>query len=106
MPGKKLEYLRSNPHVCLLIEQYHDAHQWRNVVVNAIFQELPDDGPNHQERLHAWSLLEHHLDWWEPGALKPQPQPVRASSPHVFFALDIVEVSGIEAREGEPVSIS
>lgn len=103
MPGKKLDFLRSNPHVCLQIENYHDKHHWVSIVVDAAFQELPDDEQYHDERLHAWTLLGQYFDWWEPGALKTHPQPVRASSPHVFFALDIITVSGIEATEGEHI---
>lgn len=103
MPGKKLDYLRSNPHVCLQIDKYRDKHNWVSIVVDAAFQELPDDEQYHDERLHAWELLAHYFDWWEAGAIKTHHQPVRGSSPHVFFALDIIAVSGIEATEGEHV---
>ncbi|MCM2396038.1 pyridoxamine 5'-phosphate oxidase family protein [Rhizobium sp. S95] len=102
MPGKKLDFLRSNPHVCLQIDRYQDKHNWVSVVVDALFHELPDDEQDHAERLHAWSLLQRHFDWWEAGATLLGPHPVRESSPHVFFALDIIAVSGREASEGDP----
>ncbi|MCV3739578.1 hypothetical protein OCK02_26030, partial [Rhizobium sp. TRM96647] len=48
-------------------------------------------------RLKAWSLLAEDFDWWEPGALKLQPQATVAPSPHVFFEFEIIKISGREA---------
>lgn len=100
MLGKKVDFLRSNPHACLQIDSYQDKHHWMSVIVDATYHELPDNEDYHEERMHAWSLLEQHFDWWEPGALKPTPQPIHSASPHhVFFALDIDNVTGIEAGD-------
>ncbi|HTO33096.1 MAG TPA: pyridoxamine 5'-phosphate oxidase family protein [Pararhizobium sp.] len=98
MPGKKLDILRANPRACVLIEVFEDKHRWKSVVVDAVFHELSDTEELHNERLKAWSLLSDDLDWWEPGALKPRPQPTVAVSPHVFFALEIETLSGREAK--------
>ncbi|CAN7680923.1 pyridoxamine 5'-phosphate oxidase family protein [Rhizobium sp. LjRoot30] len=97
MPGKKLDILHVNPRVCLLIDALETRHQWKSVIVDALFHELPDTAELHEERLKAWALLARDFDWWEPGALKPQPQPVAAKSPHVFFELEILTMSGREA---------
>ncbi|QCL97418.1 pyridoxamine 5'-phosphate oxidase family protein [Agrobacterium tumefaciens] len=108
MPGKKLDFLRSNPRACLQVDKSRGDHQWVSVIVDAAFRELPQEDPPGEERLHAWSLLSHHFDWWEPGGLtpQPQPQPLRAASRHIFFALDINALSGREARLGEPERVS
>ncbi|MCZ7866204.1 pyridoxamine 5'-phosphate oxidase family protein [Agrobacterium salinitolerans] len=106
MPGKKLEYLRSNPRACLQVEKIEDNHQWASVIIDTSFRELPDEDPPGKERLHAWSLLAAHFDWWEPGALKPLPQPLRDTSRHIFFALDIRELSGRKTVQGEPETAS
>ncbi|MCD2175768.1 pyridoxamine 5'-phosphate oxidase family protein [Rhizobium sp. C4] len=101
MPGKKIEILRSNPRVCLQIDRYGDNHHWMSVVVDANFTELPDDEASRPERMQAWSLLAQHFDWWEPGALSPTQEPPRSSSTHIFFALDIIDVSGVEAENDD-----
>jgi nitroimidazol reductase NimA-like FMN-containing flavoprotein (pyridoxamine 5'-phosphate oxidase superfamily) len=100
MPGKKLDILHANPHACMLIEVFESKSRWKSVVADVLFHELADTEELHDERLKAWSLLADHFDWWEPGALKPQPQPILEASPHVFFALEIVTVSGREALSG------
>lgn len=97
MPGKKLDILHANPRACLLIESFESKQYWKSVVIDVAFRELPDTNEFHDERLKAWSLLAEDFDWWEPGALKLQPQATVAASPHVFFEFEIVEISGREA---------
>lgn len=97
MPGKKLEILRANPKACVLIDALETRHRWKCVIVDALFHELPDTEDLHDERLRAWTLLAKDVDWWEPGAFKPQPQPVVTTSPHIFFELEILAMSGREA---------
>ena len=74
---------------------------WRSVVIYGKYQEFPDTDQWHHQRLHAWSILERHIDWWEPGALKPMPQPIASASPHLFYGIDIVEVTGRMAVSGD-----
>ncbi len=97
MPGKKLDFLRTNPRACVLIDDLESRHRWKSVVLDAVFHELPSTGQRDDERLKAWTLLSDDVDWWEPGALKPQAQPTVAVSPHVFFDLEIITASGREA---------
>ncbi|ASY60150.1 MULTISPECIES: hypothetical protein [Sinorhizobium] len=47
-----------------------------------------------RERMHAWSLLEKHVNWWEPGGLKPTPQKMLGASPHLFYCIGIDEMTG------------
>lgn len=99
MPGKKIEWMRTNPLVSVLVERHGTGRQWRSVVVDGRYEELPDRIGHKKEREHAWSLLSRHADWWEPGALKPVQLPLSDHSNHVFFRIRIEQVSGREARE-------
>lgn len=99
MPGQKIDWMRENPHVCVEIDEFSSVHNWRSVVVSGKYQEFPDTEQWHCERLHAWAVLQQHGDWWELGALKPGPQPITCASPHLFYGIDMVEVTGRMAIE-------
>lgn len=94
MPGRKVEWMRRNPKVCLQVEEQWAKGGWRSVVLAGRFQELPDDDVWHAERLQAWSLLNRHCDWWEIGSLKTAELPPAAASPHLFYGIYMGEVSG------------
>lgn len=97
MPGRKLETMRANPRVALLVEQQDEGRGWRSVIAEGSFEELPDRIGHKHERDHAWSLLSAHADWWEPGALKPVLPPVAGNSSHVFFRIRVEQMSGRRA---------
>lgn len=99
LPGKKIDCMRVNPRVSVLVEERGHGRSWRSVVVDGRYEELPDRVGMKVMRDHAWSLLSKHADWWEPGALKPEPPPLANHSPHIFFRIHIDEISGREAHE-------
>lgn len=99
MPGRKLNMMRSNPQVALLIEEKGDTRAWKSVVAEGQFEELPDRIGFKRERDRAWSLLSQHANWWEPGALKPVLPPLAENSPHVFFRIHVEQMSGRQAAE-------
>jgi nitroimidazol reductase NimA-like FMN-containing flavoprotein (pyridoxamine 5'-phosphate oxidase superfamily) len=99
MPGKKIEWMRGNPLVSLQITQSGEGREWKSVVVDGRYEELPDRIGHKREREHAWSLLSKHCDWWEPGTLKPILPPESDHSPHVFFRILVEQMSGREAKE-------
>ncbi|MFD2055416.1 pyridoxamine 5'-phosphate oxidase family protein [Mesorhizobium calcicola] len=99
MLGKKIEWMRANPLVCVQVDERGEGRTWRSVVVHGRYQELPDRIGHKVERDHAWSMLSKHADWWEPGALKPVEPSLADSTPHVFFRIHIEQLSGREAME-------
>jgi nitroimidazol reductase NimA-like FMN-containing flavoprotein (pyridoxamine 5'-phosphate oxidase superfamily) len=101
MPGKKIDWMRANPFVSMLVEEWKQGRQWRSVVVDGRYEELPDRIGHKLARDHAWSLLSKYVDWWEPGALKPVTPPLSGHSEHVFFRIFVDGVSGREAKEAE-----
>lgn len=99
MLGRKIDYMRSNPKVSMLIEEHGPGREWKSVVIDGRFEELPDRIGHKRDRDHAWSLLSRHAAWWEPGSLKPVIPPVSDHANHVFFRIVIDRVSGREAKE-------
>jgi len=100
LPGKKIEWMRYNPLVCLMVEEKQQGRAWKSVVVDGLYEELRDGiGRKHDEREHAWSLLSKNANWWEPGALKPETSPASDQPPPVFFRIVIEGISGRQAKE-------
>ncbi|APG88750.1 pyridoxine oxidase protein (plasmid) [Sinorhizobium americanum CCGM7] len=94
MPGRKIELMRVNPHVCVQVDMATGAQGWKSVLLYGQYQELPETPQWHGERRHAWSLLEKHVNWWEPGGLKPTPQKMLGASPHLFYCISVDEMTG------------
>ena len=99
MPGKKIEWMRANPLVSVLVEAREHGREWRSVVVDGRYEELPNRAGHEVQRDHAWSLLCRHVDWWEPGALKPAAPALSDHSEHVFYRILVEQISGREAKE-------
>ena len=93
MPGKKIEIMRSNPRICLEIEHLSDSQHWKCVIIEGVFRELTST----EDRQHAWELLQVHNDWWEPGALKPGPQPLATEHSHLYYKIEIESLTGRQA---------
>jgi nitroimidazol reductase NimA-like FMN-containing flavoprotein (pyridoxamine 5'-phosphate oxidase superfamily) len=99
MLGKKVEFMRANPRVSVLVEEHSEHRQWKSVIVDGTYEELPDEIGHKRDRDHAWSILSKYNDWWEPGALKPLMPPASNEMKHVFFRVSIDQISGREAKE-------
>ena len=99
MPGKKIEWMRSNPQVSVQVDERGERREWKSVILDGLYEELADRIGHKPELDHAWSLLSKHADWWEPGAYKPVTPQVSDHSPHVFFRIVVEQLSGREAKE-------
>jgi nitroimidazol reductase NimA-like FMN-containing flavoprotein (pyridoxamine 5'-phosphate oxidase superfamily) len=97
MSGQKVDWMRQNPKVCVQIDDLTSARNWKSVVIYGVFEELADRIGTKVERDRAWSLLEKHANWWEPGALKPMMPPVAGASNHLFYRIRIETMSGRQA---------
>ncbi|MFA1627647.1 pyridoxamine 5'-phosphate oxidase family protein [Rhizobium mongolense] len=93
MPGRKIEFMRSNPFVCIEIEHFADQHRWRCVVIEGRYREFHEDA----EKKHAWGILNVYNDWWEPGALNWGAEEKPSGYLPIFFAISMDKVTGREA---------
>jgi nitroimidazol reductase NimA-like FMN-containing flavoprotein (pyridoxamine 5'-phosphate oxidase superfamily) len=69
--GRKVEWMRENPNVCLEIEDLEDRFHWTTVVVFGRYDELGDGPGDSETRLRALHLFNDRSRWWLPGAAKP-----------------------------------
>jgi nitroimidazol reductase NimA-like FMN-containing flavoprotein (pyridoxamine 5'-phosphate oxidase superfamily) len=100
-PGQKVEWMRSNPRVCVEVEEGGvDSEEWTSIIVFGRYEELPDTLEREQERLHAHELLQQHVDWWEPGCAScAHRDPAQPVTP-VFYRIRIDRITGRRAAAG------
>ncbi len=68
--GQKIELMRENPLVAVEVDQIDDVQHWASVIVSGRYEELTDAPETRDKRQLAWSLLQKHPTWWEPGYVK------------------------------------
>jgi nitroimidazol reductase NimA-like FMN-containing flavoprotein (pyridoxamine 5'-phosphate oxidase superfamily) len=68
--GKKIEWMRENPKVCLEIEDIDDQFHWTTVVVFGRYDEIDDSPEQIDSRRRALDLFQQRAEWWLPGAAK------------------------------------
>lgn len=101
--GRKIEWMRTNPLVCLECEELTTDRQWATLIVFGHYQELPpgNEGP----RQVAERLFQKHPMWWEPATV---PLGGRERRPPIVFRIHVdsltgrrtVHVAGIADRQG------
>jgi nitroimidazol reductase NimA-like FMN-containing flavoprotein (pyridoxamine 5'-phosphate oxidase superfamily) len=104
--GQKIEWMRSNPHVCVQSDEVVNRENWTSVVVLGRYEEFADTPKYSQQRNKVQALLQKRSDWWQTGyvasTIRGNPE---APSP-VFFCIHVQEISGLRASpEGAPVRV-
>jgi len=88
--GRKVEWMRSNPLVCVEVDEVVSHLLWSSVVVRGRYDELPNT-PQAEHRLEERAL------WWQTAYAASQirsgPHPANA----VFYCIHIEEISGRRA---------
>jgi nitroimidazol reductase NimA-like FMN-containing flavoprotein (pyridoxamine 5'-phosphate oxidase superfamily) len=92
--GQKIEWLRSNPLVCLEIDERTSLHQWMSVVVSGRYEELPDTPEFGYERVQAHEVLQKRAMWWEPAYVVTEH---REQLTPIFYRIHITQMTGRRA---------
>jgi len=97
--GKKIEWMRANPKVCVEVDEVSSQTRWVSVVANGRYEELPE--PQYErERAHARQLLQKKHHWWINAlAERRRTEPDETIMP-LFFRIHIDSVSGLQS-DGE-----
>ncbi len=94
--GRKIEWMRSNPKVCIEIEEISSDTEWKSVVANGRYEEL--SGPVHEtESAHARELLGKRYHWWLNALAERQAKTVENQIEPVFFRVRIDSMTGLHA---------
>jgi uncharacterized protein len=94
--GKKINWMRQNPRVCLQVDEVGNLSNWLSVIVIGTYLELGE--PQYPtERKHARELLAQFSEWWRNPLAERREQTSDLSIEPVFFRIDISSMSGLRA---------
>lgn len=97
--GRKIEWMRENPLVCLQVDEVTSPQNWISVVAFGRYREMPDTPEFQERRQRVWSLLQSRPLWWEPAYVKTiLGAEVRPLAP-VFFEIGIEQITGHRGQE-------
>ena len=124
--GQKVDWMRTNPRVCVEVDEAEAGDRWRSVIVTGRYEELPEipgsddarlrleERPRQaaeaasesqgiaNERMRAYKLLQSRIGWWQPGyaawQARSHTDPKEKYVP-IFYKIRIDQVSGHEATK-------
>ena len=101
--GRKIEWMRANPRVCVEVDELTSRSQWMSVVVFGRYEELPDEPATSAARAHAQQVLQRHATWWEYTAI-PGAEWRRKAGPFtpIYYRVHIDGLSGHLATPATP----
>jgi nitroimidazol reductase NimA-like FMN-containing flavoprotein (pyridoxamine 5'-phosphate oxidase superfamily) len=95
--GRKIEWMRVNPLVCVEADEVVNSQQWTSVIIFGRYEELPDVPEWQGVRAFAHQLLAQKAAWWEPGYAKTIVNGTERSLVAVYYRIHIVEMTGHRA---------
>jgi|SRR5437660_8386529 len=95
--GKKIEWMRANPKVCVEIDEVKGQTEWLSVLATGRFEELPE--PQFEmERAHARELLQKRHHWWLNALAERRKSEPDESIMPLFFRIHIDSVTGLRSQ--------
>ena len=95
--GRKIDWMRANPKVCVEIDEVSSHFVWSSVILNGRFQELKNTPEYEFERLNAQMLLEKRMLWWQIASAAGQLQGLGETAEPVFYRIQIDSITGHRA---------
>jgi len=95
--GQKINWMRTNPLVCVEAEEVVSTHEWVSVIVFGRYQELPDTPKWKTAREHAHEMLRKNAMWWEPGYVKTILHGTERPLVPVFYRIHVAQITGHRA---------
>lgn len=87
--GRKVEYLRANPCVCVEFDEISSREAWTSVIVQGQYEELSTA----RDQDDAHRMLETAA-WWEPGYVKTTVRDHLRPAEPLYFRIFVEEISG------------
>lgn len=94
--GQKVEWMRSNPKVCIQVDEIADQSHWVSVIATGTYEEIPQDSPGYT---HARQLLEKQQRWWLNPLAERRSRVSDLSIDPLFFRIRVDSITGLQATD-------
>ena len=95
--GQKVEWMRSNPLVCVEVDEVVNHNHWTSIIAFGRYEELPDRPEFDYERNRAHSFLQKRAMWWEPAYISQEHRDHAHSLTPLFYRIHIDHMTGHRA---------
>lgn len=100
-PGKKIEWMRANPKVCVQVDEVSNQSDWVSVIANGDYQELPEPQFTDQ-RNRARNLFHKRHHWWLNALAQRRIRLRDEEITPLFFRIHVNSVTGLRGvAEGQ-----
>lgn len=96
--GQKIDWMRTNPQVCIEADEIISQHDWTSVIVQGRYEELLDTSKWKMARELAHQLLQHQATWWEPAYVGTAHLDAVNELIPIFYRIHIDQVTGRRAK--------
>jgi uncharacterized protein len=96
--GRKIEWMRSNPHVCVEVDDVLGAKSWNCVIIDGQYEELSNEPRYLSARKRAYELLDRRFLGWQAAYAAEQLRHASQPSPTILYCIRIEEMSGRSSR--------
>ena len=103
--GRKIDWMRSNPLVCVEADEVRTHFEWQSVIVLGRYEEYTDTPEYKEPRMKAQSLMERRYLWWQTAYAANQVRSNRGQATPVFYCVHIEEITGHRASP-DPTEIA
>jgi nitroimidazol reductase NimA-like FMN-containing flavoprotein (pyridoxamine 5'-phosphate oxidase superfamily) len=95
--GRKIEWMRENPLVCVEVDEIVAHDNWVSVVALGHYLEFSNSRKDVKAREYIRSLIERRPLWWQSGYNAVQVRRKRKPVIPVFYCIQIEEMTGVSA---------
>lgn len=92
--GKKIEWMRRNPKVCLQVDEIGAPTNWVSVIVTGKYVELTER-QHAAQREHALERLSEYSQWWLVPLAEKREKTSDLSIEPIFFRIEIESMTGL-----------
>lgn len=103
--GQKIDWMRTNPLVCVEIDEIASRFNWMSVIVQGRYEELPDTLEWKLEQQLAHDLLQQEAMWWEPAYVGTAHLDTASELVPIYYRIHIDQVTGRCAKP-DPVDVA